>query len=141
MSIKRLVLILVSVFALVSMSPTLAHATAEEAFMCSFKEGKTMENLMNVSSQFVKAIRDLKSGGAYQAQILTPIASQDLSTVIWIGRMPDFAALAAVNDEYDASAVSKKLNSMFSEIPVRFQVLPSSQGLVRNVLFSGVSGR
>jgi len=116
MSIKRLVLILVSVFALVSMSPTLAHATAEEAFMCSFKEGKTMENLMNVASQLVKAIRDLKSGGAYQAQILTPIASQDLSTVIWIGLMPDFATLAAIDDEFDASAVAKKADSMISDI-------------------------
>ena len=116
MSIKRLVLILVSVFALVSMSPTLAHATTEEVFICSLNEGKTMEDLMNMASQLVKAIRDLKSGGAYQAQILTPIASQDLSTVIWIGLMPDFATLAAIDDEFDASAVAKKLNSMISEI-------------------------
>ena len=116
MSIKRLVLILVSVFALVSMSPTLAHATTEDAFVCSLNEGKTMEDLMNVSSQFIKAITDLKGGGAYQAQILTPIASEDLNTVIWIGRMPDFAALAALNDVYGASAVSKKLEPMFTEI-------------------------
>jgi hypothetical protein len=116
MSIKCLALIFVSILALVSMRPTPAHAAAEEAFICSLKEGKTMENLMNVSSQLVKAIRDLKSGSAYQAYIMTPIASQDLSTVIWIGRMPDFATLAAVNDEFDASAEAKKLNSIISEI-------------------------
>jgi hypothetical protein len=116
MHIKRLVPILVSVFVLVSMIPTLAHATTEEAFICSFKEGKTMEDLMNVASQFMKGIADLKGGGAYRAQILTPIASQDLNTVIWIGQMPDFAALAAFNDAYDASPLSKTLNPMFGEI-------------------------
>jgi hypothetical protein len=116
MSIKQLVPILVSVFVLVSMSPTLAHATTEEAFICSFKEGKTMEDLMNVAGQFMKGIADLKGGGAYRAQILTPIASENLSTVIWIGQMPDFAALAAFNDAYDASPLSKTLNPMFGEI-------------------------
>ena len=75
-----------------------------------------MEDLMNVAGQFIKGIADLKGGGAYQAQILTPIASEDLSTVIWIGQMPDFAALAAFNDIYDASPLSKTLNPMFGEI-------------------------
>ena len=116
MNIKRLVPILVSVFVLVSMSPTLAHATTEEAFICSFKEGKTMEDLMNVAGQFIKGIADLKGGGAYQANILTPIASEDLSTVIWIGQMPDFASLAAFNDAYNASPLSEKINPMFEEI-------------------------
>ncbi len=115
MSIKYLVLILVSVFVLVSMSPTLAHATTEEAFICSFKEGKTLEDLMHVASQFMKGIADLKGGGAYHAQILTPIASQDLNTVIWIGQMPDFAALATFNDAYYASPLSEKRNPMFEE--------------------------
>jgi len=115
MYIKRLARIFVSIFALASMSPTLAHATTEEAFICSFKEGKTMEDLMNVAGQFMKGITDLKGGGAYQAQILTPIASEDLSSVIWIGQMPDFAALAAFNDAYDASPLSEKLNPMFEE--------------------------
>ncbi len=116
MSIKRLVPILVSVFVLVSMSPTLAHATTEEAFICSFKEGKSMEDLMNVASQFMKGIADLKGGGAYQAQIMTPIASEDLNTVIWIGQMPDFAALAAFTDGYDASPLSETLSPMFGEV-------------------------
>jgi hypothetical protein len=116
MHIKRLVPILVSVFVLVSMIPTLAHATTEDAFICSFKEGKTMEDLMNVAGQFMKGIAELKGGGAYQAQILTPIASEDLSTVIWIGQMPDFAALAAFNDAYDASPLSEKIDPMFGEV-------------------------
>jgi hypothetical protein len=116
MHIKRLVPILVSVFVLVSMIPILAHATTEEAFICSFKEGKTMDDLMNVAGQFMKGIADLKGGGTYQAHILTPIASEDLSTVIWIGQMPDFAALAAFNEAYDASPLSEKLTPMFEEI-------------------------
>jgi len=74
-----------------------------------------MEDLMNVASQFMKGIADLKGGGDYHAQILTPIASEDLSTVIWIGKMPDFAALATFNDAFDASPLSEKLNPMFEE--------------------------
>ncbi len=116
MSLKRLVPTLVSVLALVSLSPSLAQATTQEAFICSLKEGKTLEDLMNVGSQFKKAIADVKGGGDYTAQILTPIASNDLNAVIWIGQMPDFAAMAAFSDAYNASAASKKFGPMFAAV-------------------------
>ncbi len=98
MSSKRLVPALVTVLALAAMAPTLAQATTQEAFLCSLKEGKTMDDLMSVGSQFKKAIADVKGGGAYKAQILVPIASQNLSTIIWIGQMPNFSAMAAFSD-------------------------------------------
>jgi hypothetical protein len=116
MSSKRLVPALVTVLALSILAPTLAQATSQEAFICSMKEGKTIDDLMKVASQFKKAVADLKGGGDYQAQILVPIASEDLSTVIWIGRMADFASLAAFSDAYTASAVSKKFDPMFEAI-------------------------
>ena len=116
MSIKRVVSTLVSVLALVSVGPSLALATTQEAFICSLKEGKTIEDLMGVGRQFMKAIADVKGGGDYTAQILTPIASQNLDTVIWIGKMPNFAAMAAFNDAYTASAVSKKFDPMFEAV-------------------------
>ncbi len=98
------------------MAPTLAQATTQEAFICSLKEGKTMDDLMSVGSQFKKAIAEVKGGGDYKAHILTPIASQNLNSVIWIGQMPDFTAMAAFNDAYNASAVSEKLDSKFEAI-------------------------
>ncbi len=116
MSIKRVVPTLVSVLALVSLGPSLALATTQEAFICSLKEGNTIEDLMSVCRQFMKAIADVKGGGDYTAQILTPIASQDLDNVIWIGKMPNFAAMAAFNDAYTASAVSKKFDPMFEAV-------------------------
>ncbi len=116
MSIKRLVPALVTVLALAAMAPTLAQATTQEAFICSLKEGKTMDDLMSVGSQFKKAIADVKGGRDYKAQILVPIASQNLNTVIWIGHMPNFSAMAAFNDAYVASAVSKKFDPMFEAI-------------------------
>ena len=116
MSIKRVVSTLVSVLALVSLGPSLALATTQEAFICSLKEGKTIEDLMGVGRKFMKAIADVKGGGDYTAQILTPIASQNLDTVIWIGNMPNFPAMAAFNDAYNASAVSKKLAAMFEAV-------------------------
>lgn len=116
MSINRLVLTLVFALALVSLGPSLAQATTQEAFICSFKEGKTLEDLLSVGRQFKKAIADLKGGGDYTAQILTPIASQDLNAVIWIGKMADFASMAAFSDAYTASAVSKKFDPMFQAV-------------------------
>jgi hypothetical protein len=116
MSINRIVPTLVSVLAFISLGPSLAQATTQEAFVCSLKEGKTIEDLMKVGSQFKQAIADVKGGSAYTAQVLVPIASQDLSTVIWIGRMSDFASMAAFNDAYTASAVSKKFDPMFSAV-------------------------
>ncbi len=116
MSIKRVVSILVSVLALVSLGPSLALATTQEAFICSLKEGKTIEDLMSVGRQFIKAIADVKGGGDYSAQILVPIASQNLDNVIWIGKMPNFAAMAAFNDAYVASAVFKKFDAKFEEV-------------------------
>jgi hypothetical protein len=116
MSIYRVVPILISVLAIVSLGSGLAQATTQEAFICSLKEGKTVEDLMKVGSQFKKAIADVKGGGAYTAQVLVPIASQNLNTVIWIGHMPSFAAMAAFNDAYVASAVSKKFDPMFEAV-------------------------
>ncbi len=68
MSIKRVVSTLVSVLALVSVGPSLALATTQEAFICSLKEGKTLEDLMSVGRQFKKAIADVKGGGDYTAR-------------------------------------------------------------------------
>ena len=116
MSIKRVVSTLVSLLALVSLGPSLAQATTQEAFICTLNEGKTIDDLMSVASQFKKAIAGLKGGGDYKAQILMPIASQNLSSVIWIGQMPSFAAMAAFNDAYVASDVSKKFDPMFEKV-------------------------
>ncbi len=116
MSIKRVVSTLVAVLALVSLASSPVLATTQEAFICSLKEGKTIEDLLGVGRQFMKAIADVKGGGDYSAQILTPIASQNLDNIIWIGKMPNFAAMAAFSDAYNASAVSKKFDAKFEEI-------------------------
>ena len=114
--VKRLTPILVSAFVLVSLSPGPAQATSQEAFICSLKEGKTVEDLMKVAAEFAKAAEGLEGGKDYKAWILTPIASQDLDTVVWIGQMPDFTSLAAFNDTYGASEVSEKLDAMFENV-------------------------
>jgi hypothetical protein len=116
MSLNRVVSTLISAFALLSLGSSLAQATTQEAFMCSLKEGKTMEDLMKVASQFKQAIADVKGGSDYTAQILTPIASDNLNSVIWIGKMPSFAAMAAFSDAYNASPAAEKLGPMFEAV-------------------------
>jgi len=116
MSIDRIVPTLFSVVAFVSLCPSPAQATTQEAFICSLNEGKTIEDLMKVGNEFKQAIAEVKGGGDYTAQVLVPIASEDLNAVIWIGQMPSFAAMAAFNDAYAASAVSKKFDPMFEAV-------------------------
>jgi hypothetical protein len=108
--------ILVSGLALAFFGAGVAHATTQEVFICTLKEGATLEQLMEVGSEFVKAAKDIKGGKNYQAQILTPIASQNLQSVIWIGRLPDFVALAKFNDAYGASDASAKLDAKFQAL-------------------------
>ena len=95
-------------------SPALAET--QEAFICTMKEGKTLPDLMKVAAEFASSVGSLPGGKDYQARILTPIASQDLQTVIWIGSMPSFAAMAAFNDAYMASDANKKLDPKFQAL-------------------------
>ena len=93
-----------------------AEASVQEAFICTFKEGKTLADVQQVAAEFRKAANDLKGGKSYQAWILTPIASQNLDAVIWIGQMPDFPTMAAFNDAYGASEAAKRLGPMFDAV-------------------------
>lgn len=116
MSSKRISLFLISALAIFSLGASVAHATTQEAFVCTFKEGKSIEDLMKVASEFKQAIADVKGGSDYQAQVMVPIASQDMNSVIWIGRMSDFASMAAFNDAYAASGLAKKFDPKFEAL-------------------------
>ena len=113
---SRLVLSLAFVLPLVAMSASRAEATAQEVFICTLKEGHSLDDLMKVASEFKASIASLTGGSGYQAQVLVPIASQDLNTIVWVGRMPNFPSLAAFNDSYQASAMSDKLGMKFDEV-------------------------
>jgi hypothetical protein len=113
---SRFVSILGSGLVLVFLGAGVAHATTQEVFICTLNEGATLEQLMEVGSEFVEAAKDITGGKSYQAQILTPIASQNLQSVIWIGRMPDFTALAKFNDAYGATDVAAKLDAKFEAL-------------------------
>jgi len=93
-----------------------AAASVQEAFICNFRDGKTLADVQKVAAEFRKAANDLKGGKDYKAWILTPIASQNLNAVIWVGEMPDFPAMAAFNDAYGASEAAKRLGPMFEAV-------------------------
>ena len=52
---------------------TPAHADAQEVFVCSFREGKTLDDLMKVAADFKKGIQGMPGGKDYQANVLVPI--------------------------------------------------------------------
>ena len=112
----RLCLTLVPALAFLGLGSSLAQADVQEAFVCTLKEGKTAEDLMKVASEFKASIGGLKGGKEYRAEVLTPIASQDLDSVIWIGHMSSFAAMAAFSDAYTGSDVAKTMGPKFESV-------------------------
>src|SRR2546426_443879 len=72
--------------------------TAQEVFICKLNEGKTMADLKKVIADFKQMIVKRKGGDKYQAWLLTPVAADDLSNIVWVGELPDGAALAALEE-------------------------------------------
>ena len=112
----RLVLSLTSALVLVAATSTLVHATVQEAFICTLSDGKTGEDVAGVAAEFKQAIADLEGGDAYEVQILTPIVSDNLSSVIWIGQMPSFSALAAFSESFGGSEAAEMMTPKFEAV-------------------------
>lgn len=112
----RLISLVTLSFAVLLTGATLARAETQEAFLCTLKEGKTLEDLMKVSAQFAAEAVKLPGGKDYEARILVPIASQNMQSVIWIGSMPTFSAMASFSDAYQASEAGKKLDKGFQGV-------------------------
>ena len=82
----------------------------QEAFICTFKDGKTMDDLMKVVDEWKPVMADIKGGGSYKAWIMTPIVSDNLDAVIWIGQLP------GVRHECD-EGIEHQLASRIVELP------------------------
>ena len=95
---------------------TCAATTANEVFICTFQDGKTMDDLMKVVDQWKPVINDMKGGDSYSANILTPIASQNLASVIWVGESPDAATLSGITDQYETSKAGQDINAKFQSV-------------------------
>jgi hypothetical protein len=90
--------------------------TAQEVFICKLNEGKTMADLHKVIGDFKQMIGKLKGGDRYQAWVLTPVAADDLSNVVWIGEMPDGMALTALQEDYRSSEAGQAQDKKFQKV-------------------------
>ncbi len=90
--------------------------TTQEVFVCKLKEGKTMADLKKVIADWKQMVVKLKGGDKYQAWLLTPMAADDLADIVWVGEMPDEAALAAVNTDYRTSEAGRTQDQKFSSV-------------------------
>jgi hypothetical protein len=93
-----------------------AAGGVQEAYICKLNDGKTMEDLNKVVGDFNKMIGDMKGGDKYTAQVLTPIAAEDLSMVIWVGQMPDAIAMATLQADYLDSDAGRKMDEKFQDV-------------------------
>jgi len=87
--------------------------TAQEVFICKLNEGKTMADLNKVIADFKQMIVKFSGGDKYQAFLLTPVAANDLTTIVWVGEMPDATSMAALQDEYRTSEAGQKQDKRF----------------------------
>lgn len=94
----------------------LAGDVVREVFICKLNQGKTMNDLNKVIADFNKMIGDLKGGDGYQAELLSPIAANDMNSLIWVGEMPDSASMGALTDEYGASEAGHKMDKKFRDV-------------------------
>lgn len=96
---------------------TVARAdTAQEVFICKLNEGKTMADVNKAIADFKQMVVKLKGGDKYQAWLLTPVAAEDLSTIVWVGEMSDQAGLAGLGEEYMTSEAGKAQDKKFRDV-------------------------
>jgi hypothetical protein len=90
--------------------------TAQEVFICKLNEGKTMADLNKVIADFKQMIVKLKGGDKYRAWLLTPVAADDLSTIVWVGEMSDGTGLAALQQDYQGSESGQAQDKKFQAV-------------------------
>ena len=90
--------------------------TTQKVFVCKLKEGKTMADLKKVIADWKQMVVKLQGGDKYQAWLLPPMAADDLADIVWVGEMPDEAALAAVNTDYRTSEAGQAQDQKFSSV-------------------------
>jgi hypothetical protein len=101
---------------LAGLGSTAGADTVQEVFICTLKDGKTMKDLMKVVDEWQSVITSMKSGGPYEAWLLTPIAADDLSSVVWVGQTPDMVSFGKLTDEYDASKAGQEITAKFQRV-------------------------
>lgn len=90
--------------------------TAQEVFICKLNEDKTMEDLNKVIDDFKKMVGKLKGGDKYRAWLLTPVAADDLATIVWVGEMSDGSSLATLAEDYRTSEAGKIQDKKFQKV-------------------------
>lgn len=113
--VKSIAVIFASSLAFCASSTAFADEVLEE-FVCTFNAGKTMDDLMKVVDQWKEVMEDIKSGKDYQAWIVTPIASDHMTSVIWMGQIPDMEAFGTLEAEYSVSEGGQVMDVKFDEV-------------------------
>jgi len=90
--------------------------TAQEVFICKLNEGKKMADLRKVIADFKQMVVKLKGGDKYQAWLLTPVAADDLTNIVWVGEMPDGMALTALQEDYRTSEAGQAQDKKFQSV-------------------------
>jgi len=79
-----------------------AAAGANEYFKCSLAEGKTMDDLVAIGSDFHAVLAEAGIEG-FWVSFMTPLFAPDIKrgTFYWVGHAPDVATIGAINDLWD----------------------------------------
>ena len=111
-----IVCLAVLTFFIVAAPANCAASTANEVYVCKFHDGKSMPDLLAVIEEWKAVIKTMDGGDTYSASILMPIASDDLSSIVWVGEAPDAATLGSLADQYATNDSGREVNAKFGEV-------------------------
>jgi hypothetical protein len=93
---------------LLALSPVASADSIIESWTCTLKEGKTLEELVNVSSQWLKAARTMSGGDQTKVNLMIPMVPSDgTGKFQFIAAVPDTSVWGAFNKDYEGSPAAK----------------------------------
>jgi hypothetical protein len=114
---KRVVCLAVFLaFAFVPVASLGAEEEVHEYFLCTFKPGKGMKDLMAVVEEWKGVIGGVEGSAGYEAWVLTPVVSGNMNQVAWLGKLPTLTAMGSLADNYGKSAVGQSMDVKFGQV-------------------------
>ena len=91
-----------------ALSPVASADSIIESWNCTLKEGKTFEELVAVSSQWLKAARTMSGGDQTKVNLMVPMVPNDgTGKFQFVAVVPDTSVWGAFNKDYVGSPAAK----------------------------------
>lgn len=90
--------------------------TIAEVYGCTYREGKSLDDLKAAAAQWLKEFDKVEAGKNYYAAILSPIRSNSPYDVVWIGSNPNLNDWAKSEEASTGSAALRASQAGFDAV-------------------------